>query len=121
VGKLLERVRSDLGPEAVIETGRDLLASLHCSNCREDERIFASLGKVTEAQGRCPRCGQPRTPAMFHTIDGRETDFLDLPLGEIGIPPWDVLGGRFEFEQKFYEFSGDRDAVLGPLAGDDES
>ena len=116
VGALLERIRSDLGPEAVIETGRDLLASLHCSNCREDEPVFASLGKVTEAQGRCPRCGQPRTPAMFHTIDGRGADVLDLTLGEIGVPPWDVLGGRRGFEQRFYEFAGDRALVLGPLA-----
>ena len=62
-GDLLERVRSDLGPDAVIETGRDLLASLHCSKCGEDEPVFASLGKVTEAQGRCPACREPRTPA----------------------------------------------------------
>jgi len=116
VGDLLERIRSDLGSEAVIETGRDLLASLHCSICREDEPVFASLGKVTEAQGRCPRCGQPRTPAMFHTIDGRGVDLLDLTLSEIGIPPWDVLGGRAGFEQRFYEFGGDRAFVLGPLA-----
>jgi len=116
VGDLLERIRSDLGSEAVIETGRDLLASLHCSICREDEPVFASLGKVTEAQGRCPRCGQPRTPAMFHTIDGRGVDLLDLTLSELGIPPWDVLGGRAGFEQRFYEFGGDRAFVLGPLA-----
>ncbi len=116
IGDLLERVRSDLGPEAVIETGRDLLASLHCPNCGEEEPVFASLGKVTEAQGRCPRCGQPRTPAMFHTIDGTRKDLLDLTLGEIGIPPWDVLGGRRGFEQRFYEFAGDRALVLGPLA-----
>ena len=120
VGDLLERVRSDLGPEAVIETGRDLLASLHCPNCREDEPVFASLGKVTEAQGRCPRCGQPRTPAMFHTIDGRGADLLDLTLGEIGIPPWDVLGGRAGMDQRFYEFGGDRSLVLGPLSRDDD-
>jgi molybdopterin/thiamine biosynthesis adenylyltransferase len=116
VGDLLERIRSDLGPDALIETGRDLLASLHCSSCREDEPVFASLGKVTEAQGRCPRCGQLRTPAMFHTIDGRGVDVLDLTLSEIGIPPWDVLGGRAGFHQRFYEFGGDRACVLGPLA-----
>jgi hypothetical protein len=61
-GDLLERVRSELDGDAVIETGRDLLASLRCADCGEDEPVFASLGKVTEAQGRCPRCHQPRTP-----------------------------------------------------------
>ncbi|MFI5454663.1 MAG: HesA/MoeB/ThiF family protein [Isosphaerales bacterium] len=120
VGDLLERVRSDLGPEAVIETGRDLLASLHCTGCREHEPVFASLGQVTEAQGRCPRCGQPRTPAFFHTIDGRNADLRDLTLSEIGIPPWDVLGGRAGMDRRFYEFRGDRSLVLGPLTDDQD-
>ncbi len=120
-GDLLERVRSDLGPDGVIEMGRDLLASLYCSKCGEDEPFFASLGKVTEAQGRCPRCQQARTPALFHTIDGRRADLLDVTLSAIGVPPWDVLGGRAGMDQRFYELSGDRDAVLGPLVGDDDS
>ena len=114
-GDLLERVRSDLGTAAVIETGRDLLASLHCAACDEDEKVFASLGKITETRGRCPRCHEPRIPAMFHTIDGRDQQLLDMTLGEIGIPPWDVLGGRSGMEQRFYEFHGDSSLVLGVL------
>jgi hypothetical protein len=43
-----------------------------------------------------------------------------LTLSEIGIPPWDVLGGRAGFDQRFYEFGGDRALVLGPLASDDD-
>jgi hypothetical protein len=103
----------------VIETGRDLLASLRCAACGEDEPVFASLGKVTEAQGRCPQCDQPRAPSVFHTIDGRRTDLLDLTLGAIGVPPWDVLGARAGMDQRFYELRGDRNLVLGPLASDD--
>jgi adenylyltransferase/sulfurtransferase len=115
VGDLLERVRSDLGPEAVIETGRDVLGSLRCERCKDEEPMFASLGQVTVEQGRCPRCGQARTPSMFHTVDGRRREILDRMLGAIGIPPWDVLGGRRGMERRFYELSGDRSAVLGPL------
>ena len=62
-GDLLERVRHDLGLQAVVETGRDLLASLYCPKCGEDEPFTASLGKVTERQGACPKCGGQRTPA----------------------------------------------------------
>ncbi len=115
VGDLLERVPLDLGRDAILETGRDLLGSLRCGSCDEDEPVFASLGKVTEAQGRCPRCGRARTPSMFHTIDGRRAELLDMTLAAIGIPPWDVLGGRAGWERRFYELSGDRSAVLGPL------
>src|SRR5262249_46916758 len=78
VGDLLERARFDLGPDAVLETGRDLLASLSCAVCGQDEPVFASLGKITETQGLCPTCGRPRTPEFFHTIDGRDARLLDL-------------------------------------------
>ena len=98
VGDLLERARSDLGPAAVLEAGRDLLGSLRCESCNEEEPVFASLGRITEAQGQCPRCGQPRTPSMFHTIDDRRPELLDMTLAGIGIPPWDVLVGRAGWE-----------------------
>jgi adenylyltransferase/sulfurtransferase len=117
VGDFLERVRSDLGPDAVIELNQDVLASLRCEKCGEDEPVYASLGKVTEKQGRCPKCGAHRVPQTFHTIGSGRMDVLDRTLAEIGVPAWDVLGGRAGLEQRFYEFQGDRAAVLGSLAG----
>jgi molybdopterin/thiamine biosynthesis adenylyltransferase len=115
-GELLDRVRTDLGPDAVIETNQDLLAGLRCERCAADEPLFASLGKVTEEQGRCPRCGEHRAPRLYHTIDGRDRAVLDRPLGALGVPAWDVLAGRAGLRQQFYEFAGDRETVLGPLA-----
>jgi adenylyltransferase/sulfurtransferase len=116
VGQLLERVRSDLGPEAIVETNQDLLAGLLCPRCGKEEEVFASLGKVTEAQGRCPRCREPRTPQLLRTLDSKAGSLLERTLGALGVPPWDVLGGRAGMKQRFYEFGGDRQAVLGVLA-----
>lgn len=116
VGDLLERVRSDVGPDAVVDTNQDLLAGLSCARCDEEEPVFSSLGKVTEARGRCPRCGQPRTPRVFHTLDGRDASLQDRTLGELGVPAWDVLTGRAGLEARYYEFAGDRGEVLGNLA-----
>jgi adenylyltransferase/sulfurtransferase len=115
VGQLLERAQSDLGPAAILETNQDLLAALLCTRCGQEEPVFASLGKVTEKQGRCPRCGEPRTPRLLNTIDGRDAAMLDRTLGAIGVPPWEVLGARAGSQQRYYEFQGDREAVLGAL------
>jgi adenylyltransferase/sulfurtransferase len=110
-GRLLERVRADLGADAVVEVNQDLLKSLTCPACNETYPRFASLGKITEAEGLCPKCGEPCTPNMYHTIgvDGP----LDKSLEELGVPMWDVLAGRNGDEQRFYEFSKDRQRVLG--------
>ncbi|HUG92552.1 MAG TPA: hypothetical protein VML55_17060 [Planctomycetaceae bacterium] len=112
-GVFLDRVRSDLGPQAVVEVNHDLLASLECPRCGTDEPLFASLGRVTEQQGRCPGCGEHRVPKTFHTIDGGEP-FLDRTLAEIGVPRWDVLAGRAGTQCRYYAFDGDRETVLGP-------
>ncbi len=118
-GALLERVRSDLGPEAVVEVNHDLLSSLTCTACDQVFPRFASLGKVTEAEGMCPQCGAPCAPTMYHTI-GSESP-LDKTLYELGVPPWDIVAGRNGMELRYYEFAGDRARVLGPLAeGEDD-
>lgn len=113
VGDLLEKARSDLGEKAIIEANQDLLRSLSCPKCGTEEPLLASLGKVTEKQGRCPTCGEHRVPNIYHTIDGSDTTMNDRTLDEIGIPTWDILGARVGLTQRFYEFAGDRDAVLG--------
>jgi adenylyltransferase/sulfurtransferase len=113
-GQFLDRVRSDLGPEAVVEVNQDLLSSLTCPSCNDTYPRFASLGEVTEAEGKCPKCGQPCTPNMYHTIgsDGP----LEQSLEDLGVPLWDVLAGRNGEQQRFYEFAGDRNRVLGEPA-----
>ncbi len=115
VGDFLARVRSDLGDQAIVETNHDLLESLTCPACATTEPWLASLGKVTESQGRCPKCAGHRTPNMYHTLDAA-SGLLDRTLGELGVPAWDVLVGRSGTTQIAYEFAGDREAVLGELS-----
>lgn len=114
VRQLLDRVRADLGEGAVIEMNNDLLSGLTCEKCGSIQPWFASLGHISEQQGRCPNCQAHRIPQMYHTIDGTEP-FLDKSLAELGVPPWDVLTGRRGLQQCFYEFAGDAAEVLGPL------
>jgi adenylyltransferase/sulfurtransferase len=116
VAKVLERIRTDLGPDAVLESNQDLLAALYCARCDWEEPTRASLGKVTEAQGRCPRCQEHRAPKIYHTIDGSDRGLMDFTLGALGVPAWDIVGGRSGLRQHYYEFGGDREPVLGPLS-----
>lgn len=112
--QVLEKARADLGSAAILEFNADLLCGLDCPQCGRQEEVFASLGRVTDAQGICPACQSPRVPRMYHTLSGTES-FLDRPLGDLGVPAWDVVAARSGLECRFYEFSADAGAVLGPL------
>lgn len=113
--ELLELARARIGPKAILDFNDDLLRSLTCPGCQTTERVLSSLGKVTEAQGRCPRCGEPRSPEMYHSLSG-DSDVLDHTLVELGVPMWDVIGARSGAGQVYFEMGGDRNMVLGPLA-----
>jgi adenylyltransferase/sulfurtransferase len=115
VRQLLQKVRAELGTEAVLEFNQDLLAALECPKCDTREQVLASLGKITEDRGRCPKCREQRVPVTFHSVDGSE-EFFDKTLSQIGVPPWDILCGRKGLEQRFYEIADDAPAVLGELS-----
>jgi adenylyltransferase/sulfurtransferase len=112
--ELLERARRDLGARAVVEFNNDLLSSLSCPRCGSEEPVFKSLGKVREAEGKCPQCESDRVPRTYHTIGGDEP-FLDKSLAEVGVPPWDIVCGRAGMQQRYYEFAADASGVLGNL------
>ena len=110
----LERIRECLGSEAILEFGREMVTSLKCSQCTTEELIFRQLGKVTEAEGRCPDCGTMRIPNLTHSISGDEL-YLDLTLAQAGVPDFDIITGRSGLQMIHLELTADRAKVLGRL------
>jgi molybdopterin/thiamine biosynthesis adenylyltransferase len=114
-GELLAEARAHLGPDAEVELARDVLEKLVCPNCRREERLFASLGKVKSDKAFCPHCpGVRREVVTFYKLRGDES-FLDLTLSEIGVPPFDILVARGGGRAIGLELAGDAPHVLGPL------
>lgn len=115
VSELLARARSDLGADAVLELGRDILVAFRCPSCGKSERLYQSLGKVRNAAATCPACGRRREVVTAFTIDGSQ-DFMDKTFAEIGVPPFDIVWARNGGVLIGYEFSGDANDVLGEVA-----
>jgi adenylyltransferase/sulfurtransferase len=119
---LLAEARERLGPGATLELAREVLAKLVCPKCKREEKLFASLGKVAASRAFCPHCKEIRREVVtFHQIRGDE-DFLQKPLAEIGVPPFDILIARDASGARAIglELSGDATSVLGTLAQEDE-
>ncbi len=117
-GDLLEKVRSDLGPAAVVESNHDLLASFTCAACDRTDVYLTSLGKVMESDGRCPRCGVNCIPNMYHTIDDNSP--LDKPLHELGIPLWIFWQADWVWNNDTTSLPETAPQYWGPLANCEE-
>ena len=116
VRQALSKARERLGEDAELELARDVLEKLVCPRCGGEEKLFTSLGKVAAKEAFCPVCnGVRREVITFYKIRGDES-FIDRPLAEIGVPPFDILIARAAGRAIGIELAGDASRVLGELS-----
>ncbi len=111
LAQMVERIRQDLGGEAILETDREIICHLRCA-CGNQTDVFRPVGTVTEKEAICPDCGELREPVLRHSFDGAE-DYRGLTLAALGIPLWDIVRGRSGLDCRYYELRGDRKVILG--------
>jgi adenylyltransferase/sulfurtransferase len=120
IGDLLSEARR-LVPGARLELCRDVLQSLDCPRCGRSEELFVSLGKVRAEKAFCPHCpGVRRAVKTFFQI-GDDRGLLDKTLGQIGVPPLDIIIARNGAQAVGLELAADRQRVLGPLCLETEA
>ena len=116
VAALLAEARERLGPTAQLELCHDVLEKLICPSCGREERLFASLGRVSADKSFCPYCKDVRRDVKtFYKIEGGE-DFLDRTLSQIGVPAFDIIVARCGSRAIGLELAADAASVLGPLS-----
>ena len=114
--QLHERACSQLGAQdVVLEFSRDVIHKLACPGCGKEEEIFAALGTVAYARGRCPDDGQMRAVITAHSYSGAEP-FGERTLDKLGLPLFDVFVARSAEHEIAYVVAGDQKMVLGQLA-----
>ena len=114
--QLLARARRRLGTDQVtLEFSRDVVHKLACLACHAEEELFAAVGTVPYARGKCPACGEMRAVITAHGYSGAEP-FGDRGLDRLGLPLFDVFTARSSERELAYVIAGDEKAVLGQLA-----
>jgi len=115
--ELLRTAQELLGPEVELELARDVLERLCCPKCGTEETLFTSLGRVSADKAFCPCCpGVRRDVRTFYKIRGSEP-FLDRPVAEIGVPPFDAVIARTLDRAVGLLLADDASEVLGPVVG----
>jgi molybdopterin/thiamine biosynthesis adenylyltransferase len=113
--ELLYKAATIGGSPVELDLNRDILEKLVCPQCKQEELLYQSLGKVKSDRALCPTCKTVRREVVtFNKIRGDEP-FLDRKLSEIGIPPFDVVTIRAGGKSIGLEFSSDAESVLGSL------
>jgi molybdopterin/thiamine biosynthesis adenylyltransferase len=113
--ELLELAQSKLGAKAWLEPSREILEKMVCKSCGVEEAFHCSLGKIKTDRLTCPSCGEAqREVCRISSIRGDES-FIDDPLSDIGVPPFDIVTARSKERLIGFELSGDAADVLGPL------
>jgi adenylyltransferase/sulfurtransferase len=114
---LWERGKRDLGTaDVTIEFSRDVVDKLVCPKCGEEDERFAPVGSITFAEGKCPKDDQMRTVATIHNYSGSEP-YGARTLDRLGLPLFDVFTARSSESEIGYLIAGDREEILGPVAG----
>jgi molybdopterin/thiamine biosynthesis adenylyltransferase len=114
--QLLKRARQQLGTDQVnLEFSRDVIHKLVCPACHTEDELFAAVGTVPYARGKCPACGEMRAVITAHSYSGAEP-FGDRGLDRLGLPLFDVFTARSAERELAYVIAGDEKAVLGQLA-----
>ncbi|HEY7402490.1 MAG TPA: ThiF family adenylyltransferase [Candidatus Angelobacter sp.] len=114
--QLLAAAREQLGAQAVVvEFSRDVVHKLSCPGCGAEEELFAPVGTVPYARGKCPACGQMRAVITAHSYTGTES-FGERTLDQLGLPLFDVFSARSAEREIAYLIAGDKKQVLGQMA-----
>ena len=111
VGELLAIARQRLGPGTVLEFNGELVVSMRCPDCGQEEPIFKSMARLYENAADCPNCGGHRDMNLTHRITGTE-DFLDRTLAEIDLPPLSIVRARNDSDRIYLEHTGDAETFL---------
>ena len=124
IGDLLSEAQR-LVPGATLELCRDVLRSLDCPNCGKSEELFVSLGKVRAEKAFCPHCpGVRREVKTFFRIGDAHDSIQgmeEMTLGQIGVPPLDIIIARNGAVAVGFELAADKPRVLGPLSVESEA
>ena len=114
--QLLAGAQEKLGSQDVIvEFSRDIIHKLACPGCGAEEELFAAVGTVAYARGKCTNCGQMRAVITAHSYSGAES-YGDRTLDQLGLPLFDVFSARSAEREVAYLIAGDKKQILGQMA-----
>jgi len=115
VSDVLAHAKERFNGPVEIDTLNDLVESFECLNCNKRTTVMKSLGSLVEKDGICPECNSMRVHHLHASIDGSE-GLNNKSFADLGIPAYSIICARRGLSEEYYEFTKDKQKVLGALA-----
>lgn len=110
--RILEQFQRDTGETGHLRLGKEIVISLRCPKCAEDQTVGEPLHLLNLDKLVCPKCGEERIPETTNRIEGNEP-YANLSLTHLGVPALEILETRGAGTVKWYEMTGDLDELPG--------
>ena len=111
LGELLDQARSDLGPEAVLDLEADVVVSMRCPTCKDEEVTLRALNGLVANAATCPTCEAERILQLVHVVDETHPPLLAARYGDLGLAPGDAVTGRVGFDRRHYVVGAEKAAL----------
>ncbi len=96
---------------AALILDRELLVDVTCPTCRVHHEVMKAVAKLTYKDGLCPKCKNVMQMQRVHRVE-RGTPLAKRRLGELGVPPFDIVKVAVGHEVRWLRLAGDRGAVM---------
>lgn len=82
-----------LGGVDAIDFAREIVVHVDCPACGHRTEVFRAAEHLTAEELLCPHCRAECAPTFLHSV-AAGSPHLDRPMGELGLPPWDIVWAR---------------------------
>ena len=96
---------------AVLVLDRELLVDVTCPTCSVHHEVMRAVAKLTYKDGLCPKCRNVMQMQRVHRVE-RGTPLAKRKLGELGVPPFDIVKVSVGQEVRWVRLAGDRGTVM---------
>ncbi len=112
VGGLLAIAAKYLDGKSLLIPPDKVVTYFHCPACDTTEKVYRPYRLTVPGNVPCPDCGTERIFDVTTALGSGEHT-RDIPLTQVGIPPYHIVTVRAGAQVAFFELSGDRAHILG--------
>lgn len=111
IGTFFAVAEAITGQSVTLLLDEEIVTRFYCPQCEQFELIYQPYDMVVPAHVSCPHCNVNRIPRVAVRLLQEEAA-AQIPLRQIGIPPWQILRAETAHRQYYFELANDKELIV---------